>query len=259
MSRRTVSIDAAIDRDLPHPGASGVGLGGQADRVERRGDRAGGARVRLLLGGLAARRLASSRARAASASSPSVAAIVSSASSTAPRSKPSSGTAKRAPSSSSPSDVHTSPGSRLRCSRAASSPASWVSSIGAQPESVVPSSIVAMNSWPPASSTTQPRRCSEASAPSLLEQRAEPVVGRPPARSASERQEARRSAWLWLFFRKRGIGQLTKRVDGPEHLLPAVDRLAADVHHPLDGVLGGVADRLKTSSLAKLTTSSPRS
>ena len=50
--------DAAIDRHAPHPGALGVGLGGQVERVQRRGDGAGGTRVRVLLGRLAAGRIA---------------------------------------------------------------------------------------------------------------------------------------------------------------------------------------------------------
>src|SRR3954452_6342271 len=40
------------------------------------------------------------------------------------------------------------------------------------------------------------------------------------------------------------MAQLTKGVEGPDHLLPALDGLAADVHHPFDSGLGDIRDRL---------------
>src|SRR5947207_1159062 len=92
-----------------------------------------------------------------------------------------------------------------------------------------------MNRRPPPTSATQPWPSSDALTPSSSS-----------SGPSSERQGARPAAWLWLWFflRKRGMAQLTKGVEGPDHLLPSVDGLAAHVLDGVDGGLGGIGDRL---------------
>ena len=168
------------------PGRSAVGLRGQAGRVQR-GRRPPRRRGRSAACSAASPRGGSraSRARPASASSPIAPPIVSSASRTAPRSKPSSGTAKRAPSSGSPPvslrDVHARPGSRLLPEHRRE--LRWVARSRRRvpsPSSVVPSSIVAMNSVTAGDARRpSPRGCSRDGDVELLEQRPEPVVGSP--------------------------------------------------------------------------------
>src|SRR6476659_9427248 len=88
-----------------------------------------------------------------------------------------------------------------------------------------------MNSCPRPTSATQPRSSSDTLTPSSSS-----------SGPSSERQGARPAAWLWLsfFLRNRGIAQLTEGVEGPDHLLPTVDGRTPDVHHGVDGGLGGI-------------------
>ena len=119
VSRRTASMTPRSTVTRHTPGRSGIGLGGQAERVQRRRDRAGGARVRLLLGRLAAGRLA----RLAGARGERLVAERRGRSSRG-RAAPRRGRSRRAgrrsarPARRRRRDVHTSLGSRLRCSRA---------------------------------------------------------------------------------------------------------------------------------------------
>src|ERR1700742_4637281 len=99
-----------------------------------------------------------------------------------------------------------------------------------------------MNRRPPPTSATQPPLSWNALAPSSSNS-GPSSASSTLAETASERQEARRWAWLWLFFRNSDIGaQLTEGVQSPEHLLPTVDGLAADIHHPVDGGLRDIGD-----------------
>src|SRR4051794_27077461 len=86
-----------------------------------------------------------------------------------------------------------------------------------------------MNRRPPPTSASQPWRSALAPASSS---------------SSSAPSSARQGAWFWVFLRNRDMAQLTEGVQGPDHLLPALDGLAADVHHPVDGGLGDIRDRL---------------